>query len=186
MESYLLQIAVFAVVSLALTWVSRGPLRKPGSHGFYRYFAWECMAMTFTLDLPTWYEDTHSLHQTIAGGLFFTSLLLVISSLKLLQHLGKADNKRDDVPMFAFEKTTALVTKGVYRYIRHPMYASLFFLCWGLFFKNPMVASAILGCVATLFLIATARVEEKENINYFGEQYREYMKRSKMFVPFIL
>ncbi len=186
MESYLPQIAVFAVATLALTWVSRRPLRKPGSHGFYRYFAWECMAMMFTLDLPTWYNDTGALHQTIAGTLFFISLLLVLSSLGWLQRHGKADRSRNDVPMFAFEKTTALVTTGVYRYIRHPMYASLFFLCWGFFAKHASVAGAMLGVIATTFLIATARSEEKENISYFGEQYREYMKRSKMFVPFIL
>lgn len=186
MDRYLLQLAVFAGATVVLTWLSRGPLRKPGSHGFYRYFAWECMTVMFVLAQPTWYDDLHSWHQTIAGGLFFTSLLLVASSLYLMWRHGKADRKRDDVPMFGFEKTTALVTTGLFRFIRHPMYASLFFLCWGFFFKQPSIAAAVFGLVATGFLVATARAEEAENINYFGESYREYMKRSKMFVPFIL
>ncbi len=186
MDRYLLQLAAFAGISLVLTWLSRNPLRKPGSHGFYRYFAWECMAVMFVLALPTWHDDLYSWHQRFAGGFFFTSLLLVLSGVWLMRRHGKTDRKRDDVPMFPFEKTTALVTTGLYRYIRHPIYASLFFLCWGFFFKQPSIAAAILGVTASGFLVATARVEETENINYFGDAYREYMKRSKMFVPFIL
>ncbi len=27
--------------SLLVAWLSRRPLRHPGSHGFYRFFAWE-------------------------------------------------------------------------------------------------------------------------------------------------
>lgn len=37
---------------------------------------------------------------------------------------------------------------------------------------------------ATGFLLATAKVEEAENIGYFGTAYRAYMKRTKMFIPF--
>jgi protein-S-isoprenylcysteine O-methyltransferase Ste14 len=37
-----------------------------------------------------------------------------------------------------------------------------------------------------LFLVATARVEEAENLRFFGEEYQEYMKRTKMFVPYLL
>ena len=43
----------------------------------------------------------------------------------------------------------------------------------------------LLAVTVTILLIITARKEEIENIQYFGEQYREYMKRTKMFVPFI-
>ncbi len=37
----------------------------------------------------------------------------------------------------------------------------------------------------TLFLVATARAEERENLADFGAQYAEYMRRSKRFVPFV-
>jgi protein-S-isoprenylcysteine O-methyltransferase Ste14 len=178
--------AVFIVVTLVLAFVSRASLRKPGSHGFYRFFAWECMLGLFVLDMRVWYIDAHATHQIISGLLFFASLLLVIFSVALLQLSGKPDTKRDDAPMFEFEKTTTLVTTGLYRYIRHPIYGSLFLLCWGFFFKQPALVGGVLAVFASGFLVATARVEEIENISYFGEEYREYMKRTKMFVPFIL
>jgi len=34
-------------------------------------------------------------------------------------------------------------------------------------------------------LVAGARVEQKENVAYFGEQYREYMGQTAMFIPWI-
>jgi protein-S-isoprenylcysteine O-methyltransferase Ste14 len=38
---------------------------------------------------------------------------------------------------------------------------------------------------ATLFLIATAKADERECIRFFGVSYQEYMKRTKMFIPYI-
>lgn len=35
------------------------------------------------------------------------------------------------------------------------------------------------------FLAATAHIEERENLDYFGMKYAEYMRRSKMFIPFV-
>jgi protein-S-isoprenylcysteine O-methyltransferase Ste14 len=181
---------VFVTVTLALAFVSRNSLFKAGvhgfAHGFYRFFAWECMLGLFVLNMRVWYDAPDSPRQIAAGVLFFCSLLMVLSSVTLLHWMGKRDANRNDVPMLAFEKTTALVTNGIYRYIRHPMYGSLFLLCWGFFCKQPSLAGGVLAVIASLFLIATSRVEEKENLSYFGEDYSEYMKRTKMFVPFIL
>jgi protein-S-isoprenylcysteine O-methyltransferase Ste14 len=184
------EVIVFITVTLVLAFISRNSLSRAGvhgfAHGFYRFFAWECMLGLFVLDMHTWNDAPDSPHQILAGILFFCSLLLVLSSLALLQWMGKRDANRDDVPMLAFEKTTALVTNGIYRYIRHPMYGSLFLLCWGFFSKQPSLEGSVLAVIASLFLTATSRVEEKENLSYFGEAYSAYMKRTKMFVPFIL
>jgi protein-S-isoprenylcysteine O-methyltransferase Ste14 len=85
-----------------------------------------------------------------------------------------------------FENTVNVVADGIYKYIRHPMYSSLLFLGWGAFFKNitPLTSSLVL--FITLFLVAAARVEERENIRFFGVAYEEYMKRSRMFVPWLV
>ena len=177
---------VFVAATLILTFVSRKSLVKPGVHGFYRFFAWECMLGLFVLNMQVWYDDIYSPRQIASGVLFFLSLLLVLSGVGLLHMMGKRDAKRNDVPMLAFEKTTALVKNGIFRYIRHPMYASLLLFSWGLFFKQPSLAGGLLATCANIFLITASRVEERENISYFGEAYREYMKRTKMYLPFIL
>ena len=180
------EIVTFIVVTLALAYVSRASLLKPGSHGFYRFFAWECMLGLFVLNMRYWHISDNPAFHYFSGILFSASLLLFLLSLSLLQMSGKPDDKRDDIPMFEFEKTTKLVTTGIYSYIRHPMYGSLFFLCWGFFFKQPSLTGSALAVIASMLLVVTARVEEAENLRYFGEEYREYMKRTRMFVPLIL
>ncbi len=99
--------------------------------------------------------------------------------------MGRQDPGRHDAPMLEFEKTTTLVTFGLYRYIRHPLYSSLLLLTWGVFFKSPAILGVILALTATGFLVATAKIEEAEDIRYFGAAYVEYMRRSKRFFPFL-
>lgn len=182
----MLEGTVFLAGTLVLAVVSRASLRKPGSHGFYRFFAWEFMLGVFVLNMHAWYTDMDSAHKVIARILFALSLFLVLLGVGLLQLSGRPDTERNDSPMFEFEKTTQLVTTGIYRYIRHPIYSSLLCLCWGFFFKQPSWLAGLFAMTACGFLLAAARAEERENIQFFGDAYLTYMKRTKMFVPFIL
>jgi protein-S-isoprenylcysteine O-methyltransferase Ste14 len=84
-----------------------------------------------------------------------------------------------------FEKTTQLVTSGTYKYIRHPLYSSLLLLAWGIFFKLPSLVGSGLVITATLFLIATAKADESECIQFFGAEYQAYIKHTKQFIPFL-
>jgi len=36
------------------------------------------------------------------------------------------------------------------------------------------------------FVIAAAKVEERENIHFFGPVYGDYMQRTRMFIPWLL
>ena len=53
------------------------------------------------------------------------------------------------------------------------------------YFKRSDFVFLIVALVASLFLYLTARADEKECIRYFGDNYQEYMKKSKRFIPFI-
>jgi protein-S-isoprenylcysteine O-methyltransferase Ste14 len=103
----------------------------------------------------------------------------------LLRLLGKPDRERIDPSLVGIEKTTELVTVGIYGYIRHPLYSSLLFLSWGAFFKQPSWAGACLALMATFFLTATAKIEETENMHFFGDVYQTYMEKTKMFIPWL-
>jgi protein-S-isoprenylcysteine O-methyltransferase Ste14 len=52
--------------------------------------------------------------------------------------------------------------------------------------KDPTIPAIILGVINLLSVFFTALAEEKEMIEKFGEPYKEYMKETKMFIPFIL
>ncbi len=66
------------------------------------------------------------------------------------------------------------------------MYSSLLFLAWGALLKSVSLITLILAGVATLALALTAKAEEAENIARFGEEYRNYMRGTSRFVPFLL
>jgi protein-S-isoprenylcysteine O-methyltransferase Ste14 len=181
----MLQAVLFIVASIPILIISRGVLRHPKSHGFYRTFAWEVLLALFLLNARFWFVDPFSLPQIIAWTLLVVSLVLIFAGVTTLRRIGKPDEQRQDASLIGVEKTTRLVSVGLYRYIRHPFYSSLLFLGWGLFFKHPSWAGLALAAIATGFLVITGKVEEGEDIAYFGEEYRRYMQKTKMFIPFL-
>jgi protein-S-isoprenylcysteine O-methyltransferase Ste14 len=66
------------------------------------------------------------------------------------------------------------------------MYSSLLFLAWGLLLRNIEVSLLIVALIATFSGVFAAMIEEKENIAYFGERYRLYMLKTKMFIPRVI
>ena len=111
----------------------------------------------------------------------------VVYGVHTLRTQGKPDARRPhDAPLIWIEKTTQLVTTGAFKYIRHPLYSSLLLLAWGVFLKHPSWVGGGVALGATVFLVATAKVEEVENVRFFGAAYRAYMQHTKMFIPFVL
>lgn len=180
-----LQIVIFALASAGLIYVSRASLRRPRAHGFYRFWAWEAIIALILLNAPAWFREPLAWRQVISWLLLVASLIPLVLGLRLLGRAGRAEEVRSDASLLGFEKTTELVTSGVYRSIRHPMYSSLLLLAWGAFFKAPSWLGAALAAVATGCLVATARAEEQENIRFFGPAYEAYMRRTRMFIPFL-
>ncbi len=174
----MIEIIVFLAVSIPIVWLSIPSLRQPGSHGFYRFFAWEIILGSFAVNLRDWFRDPFAWHQVVSWILLVASLVPIVYGTLLLRRVGR--------PTDAIEATTRLVTTGIYRYIRHPLYASLFYLAWGIFFKSPSILDGCLVVVTTAFLYATARADEAECRVKFGPAYIEYMNKTKMFIPFLV
>jgi protein-S-isoprenylcysteine O-methyltransferase Ste14 len=178
---------VFAGLSILLAVISWKSLRAPGSHGFYRFFAWEAILGMIVTNIPHWFKDPFSWHQVLSWFFLTVSLIpLPLGVFGLRARGGPSREREGDPSLLAFEKTTALVTTGIYGYIRHPLYSSLLLLAWGVLFKSLSWITVPLGIAATGFLVATARADERECIDFFGEEYRDYMQNTKMFIPFIL
>jgi protein-S-isoprenylcysteine O-methyltransferase Ste14 len=180
-----LKILFFVAASLPLIYISRASLKKPGSHGFYRFFAWEAILALVMLNLDVWFVDPFSWHQLISWLLLLGSIFLLIQGVNLLKEIGQPDSGRADPSLLNFEKTARLVTTGIYGYIRHPLYSSLLFLAWGTFFKDISLTGGALVLISSIFLAATARADEVECIRYFGSEYEAYRKRTKMFIPYL-
>ncbi|MBC8354167.1 MAG: isoprenylcysteine carboxylmethyltransferase family protein [Planctomycetes bacterium] len=77
-----------------------------------------------------------------------------------------------------------LVTQGVYRYVRHPMYASIWLwgVAQGMLLQNWFAGWSVLPAFAAMYLLRTPR-EEQLMCELFGEEYREYMRRTGRLCP---
>ena len=180
------KIVILAVVTATLSFISRSSLTRLHSHGFYRFIAWELILFLFLININFWFNQPFSFFQVISWLLLLLSLVPLTMGLILLHKMGKPGSSRQsDQALLSFEKTSHLVKVGIFRYIRHPLYASLLLLSWGIFFKQISWLSVILTLLASLCLFLTALAEEKEMLQFFGNEYLSYMKETKRFIPFI-
>jgi protein-S-isoprenylcysteine O-methyltransferase Ste14 len=180
-----IKVVVFILATMGIAWISRSSLRDVQSHGFYRFFAWEAILLLFLLNMDYWFVDALGLRQIVSWTFLIVSLVFIYEGVRLFRQQGKLDQTRNDPGLVGIEKTTVLVTSGLYHYVRHPFYSSLLFLGWGIFLKNISWTGLLLVGAITVLLVLTAKIEETENIQYFGDAYREYMKHTKMFIPFV-
>ena len=181
------KLIAFIIISGLLAYISRASLCQPGAHGFYRFFAWECILLLFLLNVNSWFQNPFTWYQLISWTLLFVSFVPLIFGVLSLRKRGQPSTKRPgNSSLLAFEKTTRLVTTGIYASIRHPLYCSLLLLTWGIFFKAPAnLTGVLITLVATVFLFATAVADEQECIQFFGNEYQAYMQKTKRFIPFL-
>lgn len=180
------QLVAFAGLSVPFAWISRASLGDPRSHGFFRFFAWEAILGLLLLNVRSWFRDPSSRHQAVSWILLTVCVAPLVLGIRSLRGRGEPAARREgDATLLAFEKTTALVDTGIFRYIRHPLYSSLLGLAWGIFFKAPSRLGGLLAGAATAALVATAKADEAECTRFFGPAYQEYMATTKRFVPFV-
>ena len=177
---------LFLVLSIPLIVISLRTLTSINSHGFYRFFSWEFIIFLFAVNYKYWFSRPFSIYQIVSWVFLIISLFLLIAGIIQMKKAGKASGKRQDRELYNFEKTAKLVTSGIFKYIRHPLYSSLLFLTWGIFFKNPQYLLLVPAILSTGFLFLTALADEKECKEYFGSAYGEYMKNTSRFIPFFL
>jgi len=81
-------------------------------------------------------------------------------------------------------KDHQLITQGVYRYIRHPMYASIWLWCvaQGLLLENWLAGWYSLITFALMYFVRTPR-EERMMRESFGQEYEDYMRKTGRLFP---
>ena len=114
---------------------------------------------------------------SIAGTIIFTA------SLWLLWR-SHADLEINFSPSLLIRNNHVLVSSGVYKRIRHPMYLSFWLWALGQALLIPNWIAGPPGLVA-FYLIYRFRIEQEEQqlVHYIGDQYREYQKVTGRLFP---
>ena len=172
------EIVIFSAITVFMIWFSwKISLKEKRYHGVSRFFSFESNALLFILNYGIWFENPISFHQVISWILLIGSAVFAIIGFTLLSKRGDSIGN--------FENTSHLITTGTYKFIRHPMYLSLLFLGFGIMLKHPTLVTWILAFINMIAVYITAKIEEKEMILKFGKEYRDYMRNTKMFIPYI-
>jgi protein-S-isoprenylcysteine O-methyltransferase Ste14 len=109
--------------------------------------------------------------------------LIYIASLWLFRRSHKDLGRQWSASLEIREKHQ-IVRAGVYRLIRHPMYASFWLWALAQAFLLPNAVAALSGLVAVAILFfARIGFEERMLTEAFGEDYRVYMRETKRIIP---
>ena len=110
--------------------------------------------------------------------------MIILAMAVWLFWRSHADLGRNWSPSLELREGHELVTEGVYRSIRHPMYASMWL--WGvaqaLLLQNWIAGWVSLVMFMPLYLLRVPR-EERMMLDEFGEEYRAYMDRTGRVIP---
>ncbi|MDA0305621.1 MAG: isoprenylcysteine carboxylmethyltransferase family protein [Proteobacteria bacterium] len=152
----------------------------------YNLFAVFTIAAVWTLGLRILGgEKPFDLGKSAEAGLLgvsvlgWTVLLLALREYDLGQFSGLAQI-RTHRQKEAGNKKEPLVTGGLHRFVRHPLYLGAYMILWGGAVNNFGLATAVWGSV---YLFIGARYEEKKLLIEYGEAYREYQGRVPAILP---
>lgn len=84
---------------------------------------------------------------------------------------------------FQIRRNQVLVTHGIYKYIRHPIYSGMMLSIVGAELVAGSYLFVVLFIILLIFGYRQALQEEELLIRQFGKRYLEYMKTSTMFLP---
>jgi len=118
-----------------------------------------------------------SFHNSLIGW-FFVVLGIIIGIVALIQNPPSNINIRPDI-----KPNCKLITHGIYKYIRHPMYLSVILTMFGVLFFHFSLFEIIIYIILFINMIIKMLYEEKLWCN--SKDYQEYSKKTKRIIPFI-
>jgi protein-S-isoprenylcysteine O-methyltransferase Ste14 len=112
------------------------------------------------------------------GDMMMTAIHLVSNGLVVVGFLvmGKGWN-------LVHRAGGGLVSDGLYAHVRHPQYSGLFLVVIGMLIQWPTLITAVMFPVLVFMYYRLSKKEEREMLTRLGDEYREYMGRTSMFMP---
>lgn len=185
-------VLLYSIILLFIPFYKKMDTKPRGAYiAFIIAFAIEMHGIPFSMYLISWIIGKnlpegilwgHTLFPTIGYvGMYINTGCAIVALILILNGWYNIYKK-----YWSKETGTGkLVISGVYRFIRHPQYTGLLLLSLGMIIEWATLPMLIMFPIIVFMYINLAKKEEKDMICEFGEDYKEYMMRTKMFIPFI-
>ena len=149
---------------------------------FYNIFSFitllPILALPFTIPDVELYTIPEPWSFIAKGGQILALVLLAYSAFQtgIFKFIGFSQ-------LMGINNEEKLNTRGLYRYMRHPLYTFSLVFLW----LTPTITRnlAILYLSFTMYFIIGAVVEERKLVKTFGDEYPEYMSKTPMLIPFL-
>jgi protein-S-isoprenylcysteine O-methyltransferase Ste14 len=138
------------------------------------------------LDLPAWFFGLHESHLW-AFALDYFEVMPLYTAVYVVM-VASATLIAAGVSLLAVGWATvyrgrgALVTRGIYRYLRHPQYLGLILIVAGFNIQWPTLPTLLMGPMLIVMYIWLARREDEELARHYGEEHLRYAARTPAFV----
>jgi protein-S-isoprenylcysteine O-methyltransferase Ste14 len=78
-----------------------------------------------------------------------------------------------------------LITTGIYRLIRHPIYAGILSMSLGTLLFTANISSLLLFLIMLIFLILKLKEEEEVLMKHFPNKYHKYQEETYALIPYL-
>lgn len=139
------------------------------------------LARVFNLDVQgTFWDGNLWVYLFGTEAAMFVSMLIGYS----IVFVGLTFLVRGWREVYYARKEGRLATTGPYALVRHPQYTGIFLAIFGEGVVHwPTIFSLVSFPIIVLAYVLLARKEERQMVDKFGDQYRDYQKRVPMFFP---
>ena len=132
-----------------------------------------------------WLVSKYSLNTNFnLNGINILALVfLIIAIIMIVLSINKFKKNRTTISPLRPNKTSSLITSGIYNYTRNPMYLGLLLMLFStaLFMKN--FISFLIIPLFVIFVTKNQIIPEEQILeNIFGKEYRNYKKKVKRWI----
>jgi protein-S-isoprenylcysteine O-methyltransferase Ste14 len=138
------------------------------------------IAIVFSL---VWLLDTFLFKSTVFLNDYIPNIIRTTIGIACLILSGYLAKSSHNIIFSEVRETPAVIRKGPYKIIRHPMYLSEILLYLGLLSFSISIAAAVVWIIAIGFFYYICRYEEQLLLQRFGEGYRKYLAEVPMWIP---
>jgi len=130
---------------------------------------------------PVWSVD-HPIGHLLLNGLYLLGWMIVFLGTFMINHFDLFGLRQVYLNLGNREyKDLGFRTPFFYKFLRHPIMLGFIIAFW----STPMmtVGHLLFSLATTIYIIIAIQLEERDLVKHFGEQYKDYRRRTPMLIP---